>query len=62
MFTLDDEDPLAAVSLLVRVFQNVQEVPLLDQEHTFFKPDGPLGLQLFVLRLFPSEVLHQSLL
>ena len=29
----DDEDPLAAITLLVRVFKDVQHVSLSDEEH-----------------------------
>ena len=46
--TLDDEDPLSAISLLVRVFQDVQRVSLSDEEHDLFEPDAAVGLQLLV--------------
>jgi hypothetical protein len=32
-----DEDPLTAISLLVRVFQDVQHVPLSEEEHDLFE-------------------------
>jgi hypothetical protein len=36
--TPDDEDPLTAVSLLVRVFQDVQHVPLSGGEGDVLEP------------------------
>jgi len=58
--TLDDEDPLAAVSLLVRVFQDVEHVPLSEEEHDLFEPDAAVGPQLLVLRVIPGEIFHRS--
>ena len=58
--TLDDEDPLTAVSLLIRVFQDVQHVSLSDKEHDLFEPDAAVGLQPLVFRVVPGEVFHRS--
>jgi hypothetical protein len=56
---LDDEDPLTAVSLLIRVFKDVQHVSLSDEEHDLFEPDAAIGLQLLVCRVVPGEILHR---
>jgi hypothetical protein len=49
--TLDDEDPLTTISLLIRVFKNVQHVSVSDEEHDLFEPDAAIGLQLLVFRV-----------
>ena len=56
--TLDDEDPLTAVSLLVRVLQDVQHVPLSDEEHDLLEADAAVSLQLLVFRVVPGELLQ----
>ena len=51
VLTSDDEDALAAVTLGVRVLQDIEQVASLDVEDDFFEPDaarrrrrlGPLG-------------------
>jgi hypothetical protein len=55
--TLDDEDPLTAVSLPVRVLQDVQHVPLSDEEHDLFESDAAVGLQHF-MRVFRLTSKH----
>jgi hypothetical protein len=58
--TLDDEDSLTAISLLIRVFKDVQHVPLSDEEHDLLEAEVAVSLQLLVLRVVPGEILHQS--
>ena len=55
----DDEDALAAVTLGVRVLQDIEQVASLDVEDDFFEPDAALRPELRVLRVVPVEVLHR---
>src|SRR5713101_1683435 len=54
----DDENALAAVTLGVRVLQDIEQVASLDVEDDFFEPDAAIRLELRVLRVVPGEVLH----
>src|SRR4029450_1247125 len=54
----DDENALAAVTLGVRVLQDIEQVASLNVEDDFFEPDAWLGPELRVLRVVPVEVLH----
>jgi hypothetical protein len=45
--TLDDEDPLTTISLLIRVFKNVQHVSVSDEEHDLFEPDAAFSFWFF---------------
>ena len=60
VFAHQDEDPLTAIPLLIRVFQDVQHMSLSDEEHDLFEPDAAVGLQLLVLRVIPGEIFHRS--
>ena len=51
----DDEDALAAVTLGVRVLQDIEQVASLDVEDDFFEPDAALRPELRVLRVVPVE-------
>src|SRR5260221_8742107 len=55
----DDENALAAVTLGVRVLQDLEQVASLDVEDDFFEPDAALRPELRVLRVVPVEVLHR---
>ena len=55
----DDENALAAVTLGVRVLQDIEQVASLDVEDDFFEPDAALRPELRVLRVVPVEVLHR---
>ena len=57
----DDENPLAAVTLGVRVLQDIEQVASLDVEDDFFEPDAALRPELRVLRVVPVEVLQRTL-
>ena len=49
----DDENALAAVTLGVRVLQDIEQVASLDVEDDFFEPDAALR------RVVPVELLHR---
>jgi hypothetical protein len=51
----DDENALAAVTLGVRVLQDIEQVASLDVEDDFFEPDAALRPELRVLRVVPVE-------
>ena len=53
----DNENALAAVTLGVRVLQDIEQVASLDVEDDFFEPDATLRSELRVLRRVPVEVL-----
>jgi hypothetical protein len=53
----DDEDALAAVTLGVRVLQDVEQAASLDVEDDVLEPDAALLAELRVLRIVPVEVL-----
>ena len=55
----DDENALAAVTLGVRVLQDIEQVASLDVEDDVFEPDAALRPELRVLRVVPVEVLHR---
>jgi len=55
----DDENALAAVTLGVRVLQDIEQVASLDVEDDFFEPDAALRPELRVLRVVPVELLHR---
>ncbi len=52
VLTSDDEDALAAVTLGVRVLQDIEQVASLDVEGDFFEPDAALRPE---LRFFASS-------
>src|SRR5258708_544349 len=54
----DEEDALAAVTLGVRVLQDVEQVATLDVEDNVLEPDAPVRPESRVLRVVPREVLH----
>ena len=54
----DDEDALAAVTLGVRVLQDIEQIASLDVEDDLFEPDAALRPELRVLRVVPVEELH----
>src|SRR5215203_3828670 len=54
----DDEDALAAVTIGVRVLQDIEQVPSLDVEDDVLEPDAALRSELRVRRGVPVELLH----
>lgn len=57
---LNHEDALTAVTVWVRVLQDVEQVAALDVEDDVLEPDAALRPELRVLRVVPVEVLHSS--
>jgi hypothetical protein len=51
----DDEEALAAVTLGVRVLQDIEQVASLDVEDDFFESDAELRPELRVLRVSQSK-------
>ena len=55
----NDEDALSAVTLWVRMLQDIEQVASFDVENDVFEPDAALRPELRVLRIVPVEVLHR---
>ena len=56
-----NENTLSLVSFLIRVFQDVKDVTVLDVEQDFLERDVTLSTQLFVLFRIPVEALHVAI-
>ena len=61
VLAVDDEDPLAGVTVGVRVFQDREQVATFDVEDNLLKPYAALRPELRVLRVIPIEELHRDL-
>ena len=55
----DDENALAAVTLGVRMLQDIEQAAAFDVEDDLLEPDAALRPELRVLRVVPVEVLHR---
>jgi len=59
VFASDEEDALAAITVGVRVLQDVEQVAALDMEDDVLEPDAALRPELRVPRGVPVRELHR---